>query len=221
MLWATVGMCCDNVPRPHDAFKCSTLGLLKMTVILTGTVSDKRPPSWLMCILVRHHRASRIPSLCTLHLDRVSPHPWWSNRFGQATSLSRWADKYQASPADQRRSVFAGKHEEFRSALATFFKAPSCWSAPVSRLVEQGAGGGEKSCTVQQISKDTSMLRALPHALLRNVLPKVGRGSGPGGWEALAWRRVWQQWVMRRNAQLRVPPLTPSLFNHLSSSVWA
>lgn len=66
MLWVTVGMCCDNVPRPHDAFKCSTLGLLKLTVILTGTVSDKRPPSWLMCILVRHHRASRIPSLFTL-----------------------------------------------------------------------------------------------------------------------------------------------------------
>lgn len=50
----------------------------------------------------------------------------------------------------------------------------------MSRLVEQGAGGGEKSCTAQQISKDANMLRALPHALLRNELPKVGRGSGLG-----------------------------------------
>lgn len=50
----------------------------------------------------------------------------------------------------------------------------------MSRLVEQGAGGGKKSCTVQQISEDANMLRALPHALLRNVLSKVGRGSGLG-----------------------------------------
>lgn len=48
----------------------------------------------------------------------------------------------------------------------------------MSRLVEQGAGGGEKSCTVQQISQDANTLRALPHASLRNVPPKVGRGSG-------------------------------------------
>lgn len=77
MLWVTIGMCCHNVPRPPDALKCSTLGLLNITVILTVTVPDKRPPSRFMCVLVRHHRASRMPSLFALSVAftlTTSPH---------------------------------------------------------------------------------------------------------------------------------------------------
>lgn len=218
MFWVTIRMCSHNVPRPPDAFKYSTLGLLNITVILAVTVSDKRSPSRFMRVLVRHHRASRIPSLLTLSVPftlTMSP-----CSLEGPTGLDRQHHS-QGEPTNIR-PLLQTKHEEFRSSLATFFKILFVDQRLCSVLFSWGGwvGGGfrgkVKYCvTNQQGCKHVERVTSY-------IVEECASEGGEGGhrWGS-GWRwgvrsshlePVWQQWVTKRNQQLKLPPLTPRLF---------